>query len=267
MGKFPCSCCLSVGKLLLTSPWQKAAVHSGFPFLTAEGLLHALASMPETSRGACSWWRAWQLPASSPAASCQVPMVGHVGHNVLVPQDSPAWGHRGKSWWDEPRHHGPVWAVWQGKVRWWCPTCLCNHHGKTVCERLSPPCHAISNALRWAHAMPAVGSNPELQAEILGECGLELRRGAHSWHTSLEQATPKTQMCVPSHHSWGLQSPTWGSQPETSALVLLKWTQERVCALLSSECEQLVTSKGCKQGKGLAERVPLLSQQNIMLYK
>lgn len=102
----------------------------------------------------------------------------HVGHNALVPQDS--LGSLGQIMWDEPGHHGLVWARWQGKMRWCCSTCLCNHHGKTVCERLSSPSHAIPHALRWAHAMPVVGNSPELRAELLGKCGLQLRCGAHS---------------------------------------------------------------------------------------
>lgn len=159
------------------------------------------------------------LPASCPP--CQLPMAGHVGCKVLVPQQSPALGQRGKSRWDTPRRCGPTRAIWQGKIKWWCPTCSRYHRGKTTRGRLLSFSHTISDTSRWAQAKPAVGNIPDLQAGLFGECGLQSRCGAHSWHTSLELAKPKPQICIIPHHSQGLQNSTRALQPETSALELL----------------------------------------------
>lgn len=172
MGIFPCSCCLSVGKLLLTSPWQKAAVHSGFPFLTAEGLLHALASVPATSRAACSWWREWHLPASSPTASYQLPMVGHVGHKVLVPRT--AWPG------DTGTNHGgmsqDIMALCglSGRGRWGgdvLPVCAI-----TQAELCVKGCHPppMPHLMQWGGHMQCLQSGTTLGSEQSSQGNLSL---------------------------------------------------------------------------------------------
>lgn len=161
---------------------------------------------------------------SFPAASSRLPVAGCMSCKVLVPQQIRDLGHRGKLWWNasivalcglssRERQGGDV-----------LPVCTITT-AKTVHGRLSWLSHTRSDALRWAQAKPAVGSIPELQAGLFGECRLESRCGAHSWHVSLEQAKPKPQICIISYHFWGLQNSAQALQPDTSALELLQRTR------------------------------------------
>lgn len=261
MGKFPCSCCLSVGKLLLTSPWQKAAVGSGFPSLSAEGPLHALASMPETPRGACSWWRVWH---------CQHPPL-------LPPTRCPRWaqcpGPPGQPGVTGANHVG--WA----RTSWPCVGPLAGED-EVVLFYLSvqPP---WQNCV-WKAVIPLPRHSSCSEVGTCNACGREqpwapsrafggMWTPTQMWSTQLTHILGAGQaQNTDVHHVSPFLGPAELNLRLTAwdiCSLLLKWTQERVCPPLSSVREQLVTSKGCKQGEGVVGRVPLLSQQNIMLYK